>query len=105
MSSKLFVGGLSWSMEESALQNSFEKFGEVTEAKIITDRDTGRSKGFGFVTFSKEEDADAAIRGLDGTSLDGPEGRQVKVDKAIDKRRDDRGGGGGYRSRDGYNNY
>ena len=102
MSRKLFVGGLSWSMEEAALRDSFQQFGEVTEAKIITDRETGRSKGFGFVTFSREEDANEAIKQLDGQSLDGPQGRRVKVDKAVDKRRDDRNS---FRSRDSYNSY
>ncbi|MEM1008625.1 MAG: RNA-binding protein, partial [Myxococcota bacterium] len=65
--SKLFVGGLSWGTTEDTLYDTFAQFGELKEAKIITDRDTGRSRGFGFVTFINSEDAKSAIDSLNGT--------------------------------------
>ena len=93
MSNKLFVGGLSWGTDDHALAAAFEAFGTVTEAKVISDRETGRSRGFGFVTFTDAADASAAIAALDGSDLDG---RSIRVNLAEDKpRRDNRGGGGG----------
>ncbi|MCZ7586469.1 MAG: RNA-binding protein [Deltaproteobacteria bacterium] len=89
MSKKLFVGSLSWNTTDEGLRAAFEQFGEVSEARVITDRDTGRSRGFGFVTFSNGEDADKAKSSLNGTDLDG---RTIKVDVANEK---PRGGGGG----------
>jgi RNA recognition motif-containing protein len=59
MPKKLFVGSLGWNTKDEALREAFARFGEVTEAKVITDRETGRSRGFGFVTFANPEDADA----------------------------------------------
>lgn len=88
MSNKLFVGGLSWGTDDSGLQAAFEPFGTVTDAKVITDRDTGRSRGFGFVTFESADMAAAAIDSLDGSELDG---RSIKVNVAQPKT----GGGGG----------
>ncbi len=61
MAKKLFVGGLSWGMIDADLRKAFEPYGEITEAKVITDRDTGRSRGFGFVTSSQDEDARTAM--------------------------------------------
>lgn len=90
---KLFVGSLAWGTSDQNLRDAFEPFGEVTDAKVITDRDTGRSRGFGFVTFSDEADADAAIEAMHGAELDG---RNIAVNEAQDKRRDG-GGGGGHR--------
>jgi len=90
MSNKLFVGGLSWGTDDHALHAAFESYGDVTEAKVITDRDSGRSRGFGFVTFTQADDAQSAIAGLDGTDLDG---RTIRVNIAENKRR----GGGGRR--------
>jgi RNA recognition motif-containing protein len=94
MSKKLFVGGLSWDTSDDSLLQAFQRFGEVAEAKVITDRDTGRSRGFGFVTFSAPEAADAAIAEMNGAELDG---RTIKVDEAQERRggRGGRGGGGG----------
>jgi len=94
MSKKLFVGGLSWNTNDAGLRQSFSRFGEVTEANVINDRDTGRSRGFGFVTFANAPDADAAISAMDGSSLDG---RTIKVNEATDKppRSGGFGGGGG----------
>jgi len=89
MQNKLFVGGLSWNTDNAGLENAFASFGEIQEAKVITDRETGRSRGFGFVTFANAEDAEKALT-LDGTELDG---RNVKV--SIAQERERRGGGGG----------
>ncbi len=94
MSKKLFVGSLSWETTDSSLRSAFEAHGKVTEAKVITDRDTGRSRGFGFVTFANDADGDQAIRAMDGHSIDG---RDVRVNEAQDKRDGSRGGGGGAR--------
>jgi RNA recognition motif-containing protein len=91
MSKKLFVGGLSWNTTDDGLLAAFERFGAVTEAKVITDRDTGRSRGFAFVTFESNEDADKAIEEMNGTELDG---RQLNVNEARDKPRGPGGGGG-----------
>ncbi len=92
---KLFVGSLSWNTNETELQNAFSRFGEITEAKVITDRETGRSRGFGFVTFAEGADADTAIEEMNGAQLDG---RSLTVNEAQEKRRDNnRGGGGGGR--------
>ncbi len=88
MGKKLFVGGLSWDTTDDGLRQAFASHGEITEAKVITDRDTGRSRGFGFVTFSQEEDAKKAISQMDGTSLDG---KTIKVNEAQEK--SPRGGG------------
>jgi RNA recognition motif-containing protein len=90
MSKKLFVGSLSWNTNDSELRAAFEEFGEVTDAVVINDRETGRSRGFGFVTFSDGEAADAAMRQLNGSMLDG---RNITVNEA--RERAPRGGGGG----------
>ncbi len=87
----IYVGNLSYKVSDKDLQNVFEEFGEVDSAKVITDRDTGRSKGFAFVEMGNDEDAQAAIDELDGTELDG---RAMKVNKARPKNSDSRGGGG-----------
>ena len=79
MSQKLFVGGLSWDTNDDSLRAAFERFGDVTEAKVISDRDTGRSRGFGFVTFSDANAAGEAIAQMDGKELDG---RSIKVNEA-----------------------
>ena len=81
---KLFVGGLSWDTNNDSLKNKFEEFGSVSEAKVIYDRETERSRGFGFVTFASPEDAEDAIRGLDGTTFDG---RTIKVNEAQERER------------------
>lgn len=94
MSKKLFVGGLSWGTTDDGLHSAFSQFGEIIEAKVITDRETGRSRGFGFVTFASDEGATKAISEMDGTELDG---RTIKVNQAEDKpaRSGGRGGRGG----------
>ena len=88
MAKKLFVGGLSWDTTDEGLREAFTPYGEITESKIITDRDTGRSRGFGFVTFSEDENAKSAISKMDGSSLDG---KILKVNEA--QERSPRGGG------------
>jgi cold-inducible RNA-binding protein len=93
MEKKLFVGGLSWNTTDEGLRQAFESFGEVLEAKVIKDRDTGRSRGFGFVTFARQEDATTAMAEMDGTSLDG---KTIKVNEAQDKRQRGGGRGGGF---------
>jgi RNA recognition motif-containing protein len=92
MTKKLFVGGLSWNTTDDGLRTAFEQFGEIVEAKVITDRETGRSRGFGFVTFSQEDAASNAIAQMNGTQLDG---RSIKVNEAEDKGFRSGGGGGG----------
>jgi RNA recognition motif-containing protein len=91
MSKKLFVGGLSWNTTNSDLQQAFEACGTVVEAKVVTDRETGRSRGFGFVTFEDEQGANRAIEELDGSTIDG---RTIRVDKANDRPRNERRSGG-----------
>ena len=92
MSKKLFVGSLSWDTNDEGLRTAFSPHGEVTEAVVISDRDTGRSRGFGFVTFEDDEAADKAVAALNGTELDG---RTIRVDVAQAKQRSGGGGGGG----------
>jgi len=79
MANKLFVGSLAYSVKDDALQNFFASAGTVTSAKVIFDRETGRSKGFGFVEMSTDDEAKAAISQLNGKEL---EGRAVVVNEA-----------------------
>lgn len=76
---RLFVGGLSWDTNDDSLRQAFSQFGNVTEAVIINDRETGRSRGFGFVTFETKEEAENATKGMDGADLDG---RRLRVNEA-----------------------
>lgn len=89
MSKKLFVGGLAWATTDESMRAAFEAFGVVSDAKVILDRETGRSRGFGFVTFDEEAAAAEALQNMNGASLDG---RTIRVDQATE-----RGGGGGGR--------
>ena len=98
MSKKLFVGGLSWDTNDEGLNEAFARFGEVTEAKVITDRDTGRSRGFGFVTFSDPAAANKVIEEMDGQELDG---RTIKVNEAQERERTGGGPRGGGERRGG----
>jgi RNA recognition motif-containing protein len=90
MSKKLFVGNLPYSMNDESLQKLFSRFGTVESARIITDRDTGRSKGFGFVEMTNNQEAEAAISQLNGSDI---EGRAMAVSEA--RPQAPRGGGGG----------
>jgi RNA recognition motif-containing protein len=99
MGKKLYVGNLPFSATEQILSDTFAEHGTVESAKIITDRDTGRSKGFGFVEMSSDAEAQAAIDKLNGSQW---EGRQLTVNEAKPQApRDNRGGGGGGGGRGG----
>lgn len=97
MGNKLYVGNLAYSVRDDSLQQAFGEFGVVTSAKVMMDRDTGRSKGFGFVEMGSDAEAQAAINGMNGQAL---EGRAIVVNEA--RPREERpggfGGGGGGRS-------
>jgi cold-inducible RNA-binding protein len=86
----IFVAKLDFKTDTDTLRAHFEQFGEVSSASVITDRDTGRSKGFGFVEMANDEDAENAIKALDNTEFDG---RTIVVKKA--EPREERGSGGG----------
>ncbi|MCA9141694.1 MAG: RNA-binding protein [Planctomycetaceae bacterium] len=92
MGKKLYCGNLSYNVSSSDLEQLFSQFGTVESAQVITDRDTGRSKGFGFVEMSNDAEAQAAISGLNEQEHDG---RALTVNEA--KPRENRGGGGGGR--------
>jgi cold-inducible RNA-binding protein len=92
MAKKLFVGNLSWNTRDESLFEAFAQFGEVTDAKVITDRETGRSRGFGFVTFADEQAGQDAMSAMDGQELDG---RPIRVNEAQERRN-----GGGFRGGD-----
>jgi len=95
MNKKLYVGGLSYSVTDDQLQQLFAQHGTVESAKVITDKYTDRSRGFGFVEMSTVEEAEKAIQALNGSQH---EGRKLTVN--ISKPREERsGGGGGYRDR------
>ena len=81
MPKKLFVGGLAWGTDDAGLRQAFEAYGSVTEAKVVMDRDTGRSKGFGFVSYTEDASAEEAKRAMNGAELGG---RTIRVDFAID---------------------
>jgi RNA recognition motif-containing protein len=95
MTQKLYVGNLSYSTTEDTLRSLFAEYGEIESISVITDRDTGRPKGFAFVEMATDQAAQAAISALNGTSIDD---REIKVDKAKPQaergRRDARSGGG-----------
>src|SRR5256885_3138037 len=97
MGKKLYVGNLSYQVDSSELEQLFGPHGQVVSAQIINDRDTGRSKGFGFVEMSNDAEADAAIAALNGQQHGG---RALTVNEA--RPREDRGGGGGGGGRRGY---
>ena len=89
MNNKLFVGGLSFNTTENDLQDAFDAHGTVSEVNLVTDRMTGKSKGFAFVTMASTQDAQNAINGMNGKSLDG---RNLTVNEA--RPREERAGGG-----------
>ena len=87
MAKNIYVGNLSWGTTEETLRETFEQYGEVLSARIITDRDTGRSRGFGFVEMENEDEAQSAIDALNGQSLDG---RPLTVNEARPRAPSDR---------------
>lgn len=87
---RIYVGNLSYQTNDDSLQQAFEAFGEVASVTVLQDRETGRSRGFGFVEMTNDDEAAAAISGLNDTQLDG---RNLKVNEA--RPREDRGGRGG----------
>ena len=97
MGNKLYVGNLAYSVRDDSLHQAFSEFGTVTSAKVMMDRDTGRSKGFGFVEMGSDAEAQSAVNGMNGQAL---EGRAIVVNEA--RPREERpggfGGGGGGRS-------
>jgi RNA recognition motif-containing protein len=98
MQARLFIGNLSWNTTDSDLSDLVAEHAEVLDAKVITDRDTGRSRGFGFVTIESDR-VQEVIRALDGQDIDG---RAIRVNEAEEKPQRDRGGfggGGGRRNR------
>ncbi|KAK5092826.1 hypothetical protein LTR70_005142 [Exophiala xenobiotica] len=111
---KLFIGGLAWHTSDQTLKEGFQQYGQIEEAVVVKDRDTNRSRGFGFVRFSTQEEAEQARTALNNTGFDG---REIRVDFATDNRGNasmrgggQRGGytgfggsrGGGYGSRGGF---
>lgn len=94
MATRIYVGNLPYSATTEQLSQLFATFGDVVEATIVSDRDTGQTKGFGFVEMGNEASARDAIAGLNGTEMDG---RALRVNEA--QPRPDRSGGGGYRPR------
>ena len=92
MGKKLFIGSLAWATDSSGLQAAFSRFGEIEEATVISDRETGRSRGFGFVTFVDESSTQQAISEMNGADLDG---RPIVVNEAKEQAPRSGGGGGG----------
>ncbi|XP_030540257.1 glycine-rich RNA-binding protein blt801-like [Rhodamnia argentea] len=86
---RCFVGGLAWATDDQSLERAFSQFGDIIDSKIINDRETGRSRGFGFVTFGNEKSMRDAIEGMNGQNLDG---RNITVNEAQSRS----GGGGGF---------
>jgi RNA recognition motif-containing protein len=92
----IYVGNLSWNLKDQDLQNLFASHGEVTSAKIVNDKFTNRSKGFGFVEMANDDEANAAIAALNGTEVDG---RNIVVNESRPKPEGERSGGGGFKKR------
>ena len=96
MSNKLYVGNLAYSVRDNDLEQQFSSFGQVQSAKVMMERDTGRSKGFGFVEMSSSEEAEAAIHGMNGQNMGGRD-LTVNIARPMDARAQRSGGyGGGY---------
>ena len=98
MSKKLYVGNLAFSITQDKLKEIFSPYGEVTEVVVVSDRDTGRSRGFGFVTFSDDAAADKAMAEMNGKDI---EGRALTVSEARPPTERKRSGGGGFGGRRG----
>ncbi|KAM0360188.1 hypothetical protein ACHAO7_009735 [Fusarium culmorum] len=98
MSAKVYVGNLGWNTTDDSLRNAFQDYGQVLDSIVMRDRDTGRSRGFGFVTFGSSQEAETAINNLNEQELDG---RRIRVNLA-NARPGGGGGGGGYSGGGGY---
>src|SRR5688500_8738822 len=92
----IYVGNLSWNLKDQDLSNLFTSYGEVVSAKIVTDKFTNRSKGFGFVEMANDDQAQAAIAALNGSEVDG---RNIVVNESRPKPEGGSGGGGGFKKR------
>jgi RNA recognition motif-containing protein len=99
MAKKIYVGNLPWSATSASLESLFSAHGTVQSAEVISDRDTGRSRGFGFVEMSTDEGCQAAIQALNGADMDG---RAITVNEARERSPRPSGGGGGGGGRGGY---
>lgn len=102
MAKRLYVGNLKYTLTSEQLQEVFEQFGQVNSAQVLIDRDTGRSRGFGFVEMENDDEALAAIEALDGRDHDG---RRLTVNEARPRTSGGGGGGGGYRGGGGGGGY
>ena len=95
MNTRLYVGNLSFNTSADGVRTAFEQFGTVSDVHLVTDRETGRTRGFAFVTMGNADEAAKAIQGMDGQTLDG---RPLRVNEAEERQqRGGGGGGGGYR--------
>lgn len=102
MNTRLYVGNLSFNTTADGVRTAFQQFGTVSDVHLVTDRETGRSRGFAFVTMGTTEEAAKAIEGMDGKTLDG---RPLRVNEAEQRQARGGGGGGGYRGGGGGGGY
>lgn len=98
MGNRLYVGNLSYQASSDSLREAFSAYGEVNDVHVVTDRDSGQSRGFGFVTMGSEQEARKAMTGMDGAMLDG---RALRVNEAEERQSRGPGGGGGGGGRGG----
>ena len=96
MGNRLYIGNLSFHATNDSLRDAFSQHGEVTDAHVVTDRDSGQSRGFGFITMGSDDQARAAMTAMDGKMLDG---RALRVNEAEERQQRGGGGGGGGRGR------
>ncbi|HEU4732639.1 MAG TPA: RNA-binding protein [Kofleriaceae bacterium] len=102
MNTRLYVGNLSFNTSADGVRTAFQEFGTVSDVHLVSDRETGRSRGFAFVTMGTPEEAAKAIEGMDGRTLDG---RPLRVNEAEQRQARGGGGGGGFRSGGGGGGY
>jgi len=102
MNTRLYVGNLSFNTNAEGVRAAFQEFGTVSDVHLVSDRETGRSRGFAFVTMGTPEEAAKAIEGMDGRTLDG---RPLRVNEAEQRQQRGGGGGGGFRSGGGGGGY
>ena len=102
MSTRLYVGNLSFNATADTVRDAFQEFGTVTDVHLVSDRETGRSRGFAFVTMSTVEEGAKAMQAMDGQNLDG---RPLRVNEAEERQQRGGGGGGGYRGGGGGGGY